>query len=110
QDGPGPEAGIQNPNASGQGTDPKHTEHPLYGTITQNGYEYRHTTPITGPDGKKYLHDTYKKGDRTVSVERGREHGTSYTARWATSARPGSGRQTRGRGGDLLDRHPKRAR
>jgi len=59
---------IQDPNSSGQGYDPDHTQVPYEGILSKYGYSYSHSTPVVYPSGRR-IHHTYKKGDHGVGVD-----------------------------------------
>lgn len=96
--------GIQNPNTSGQGHHPDHTDNPYHDTIVSHGYKYSHSTPVYGPsvttklgsppERNVYLHHTYKHGtlkdhNVTIAMKNDKPH------HWAVSV-SGSGLETRG--------------
>lgn len=104
--------GIQNPNSSGQGYHPNHADHPYHDTIVSHGYEYSHSTPITGPsvttklgqppEQNKYLSHTYKHKtlkDHNVSVTVGKNGNKPH---WAVSV-SGSGLENRGNDNNKLN-------
>lgn len=96
------EGGIQNPNSSGQGTDPNHTKHHLNRVVTKYGYQYSHTTPVKSLSGSTYLHDTYKRGTHNVSLMRDQSRPLD---RWETSVSTASGTKQTGMGMQKLDAH-----
>lgn len=51
---------IENPNSSGQGHSKSHKDNPYDKLLTEFGFKYSHSTPITMADGRKYIHHTYK--------------------------------------------------
>lgn len=96
--------GIQNPNTSGQGHHPDHTDNPYHDTIVSHGYKYSHSTPVYGPsvttklgsppERNVYLHHIYKHGtlkdhNVTIAMKNDKPH------HWAVSV-SGSGLETRG--------------
>lgn len=81
---------IENANSSGQGHNPFHSETPYHDLITQFGWEYSHTTPVTGLDNVRFAVHTYKRGGWNVSVECRKD----YTF-VATASKSGRSRETR---------------
>jgi hypothetical protein len=94
------EHGIHNPNSSGQGHFPGHTDNPHHATITGAGYKYSHSTPITMQSGEVKIHHTYahpEHKDQVVGVM-----GTKWNAK-----KLGSGREMSGTHSDTLSKHLK---
>lgn len=98
---------IENPNSSGQGHDPDHAGGRYHADLVAAGFAYSHSTPVHHGD-HVFVHHTYKRGPRSVSAWRDyRPDGGWY---WSASARPGSGRETRGSTRDALARYLRNAR
>lgn len=55
---------IANPNTSGQGFDPDHSENSFHAPLIEAGWVYTHSTPIRAQDGSQYLHHTYRFNDK----------------------------------------------
>lgn len=98
------DAGIQNPNSSGQGHHPGHANNPYHETITKAGWKYSHSTPVT-VGGVKGVNHTYKhpSADHNVSARKGADG----LWRWAAS-HGGSGSEIRGTGPTHLEAYLKR--
>jgi hypothetical protein len=84
--------GIENPSdGGGQGNDPSQSKNPYYDIITNNGYNYSHSTPVVHGDFR-INHHTYKNAKgQSVSVWHGERDWT-----WEFTKTPGSGRAYRG--------------
>jgi hypothetical protein len=50
---------IENPNSSGQGPTSLHSKHRFHDLLTQQGYEYSHTTPVIDSSETVAGHHTY---------------------------------------------------
>lgn len=61
---------LNNESSCGQGHNPNHHKNPAHNELTRAGWEYSHTTRITGLDGNKFASHTYKLGnDWSISVD-----------------------------------------
>lgn len=88
---------IENPNSSGQGFHPEHSNHPFHDILTRHQYRYSHSTPIRDRDGGYNVHHTYKHldmKDNVVGIHKGA---------WE-AGKLGQGRRTHGRSPADLDR------
>jgi hypothetical protein len=92
---------IENPNSSGQGHDPDHMKHPLHDTILKHGYEYSHSTPVRRQNAEKYIHHTYKKGERVIGVS------DDNKTKWQAKTSTASGREHTNHGKDTLEKYLK---
>lgn len=95
---------IENPNSSGQGHDPDHMKHPLHDTILKHGYEYSHSTPVHRENAGKYIHHTYKKGERVIGVS------DDNKTKWQAKTSTASGREHTNHGKDTLEKYLKNLR
>lgn len=55
---------IMNPNTSGQGFDPDHSDNSFHVALIESGWVYTHSTPIKRADGTTYFHHTYRFNDK----------------------------------------------
>ena len=83
---------IDNPNSSGQGHSDSHKDNPYHKLLTEFGFKYSHSTPITKMDGSKYIHHTYKN-KYNVGVFQQKEDGSWL---WDASPSSASGYQMHG--------------
>lgn len=90
---------IKNPNSSGQGHSDDHLSNPHHNVLIEQGFTYSHSTPITKMDGTKYLHHTYKLGERNVGID--------SDGKWSSSKSSASGRRLTGRSTEDLKKHLK---
>lgn len=57
---------ISEPNSSGQGKSPLHSQHAHHETLAKHGYAYSHTTPVISQSEKVMAHHTYNHPDHKM--------------------------------------------
>jgi hypothetical protein len=120
------EEAIVTPNSSGQGYDEDHVENPYHHLLTQHGFIYSHSTPVTHlmtvydkdwdkKTGKKFIYHTYKKGERNISVHIDPDSTWQYKSpknkfKWSGSKSSASGRHKEGNDVESLQKYLKNIR
>lgn len=95
---------ILNPNSSGQGEVPSHTDHPLHKTVVEFGYKYSHSVVVKDDchiDSR--LEHCYKLGKHNVSI--GERDDGRHILVWDTSCSCASGHSWAGHGEPELRAH-----